>query len=136
MTDPLLRLRNIAAWVTYPGFTFEVFRGNNVDWSHTYYLRVSCPEGRCNVTDEDLPWKGRTWVLSQHMTDGEVVQTAFLALKTALEHELRERFTYKGVAVMGPHFDIDRLVALAASPEGFLERARATPHIPPIYGNE
>ena len=48
------------------------------------------------------------------MTRGEGVQTALLAVLTAVEHEARERFTYKGQAVFGPHFDVEALAQLAA----------------------
>src|SRR4051812_18073238 len=35
--------------------------------------------------------KGRKWMLSPHMTKSEVIQTAFKAIMTALEHETREK---------------------------------------------
>jgi hypothetical protein len=60
---------------------------------------------------------GRKWMLSQHMTKSELVQTAFKAIATALEHEAREDFRYRGQAVFGPHFDVDTLAAIAASGE-------------------
>jgi hypothetical protein len=52
---------------------------------------------------------GRKFYISPFMTDSEIVQTAFLAIKTAEEHELRELFTYKGSAVFGPHMDLNEL---------------------------
>lgn len=52
---------------------------------------------------------GRKWWLSQHMTDSEIVQTALMAVLAAEEHEARERFTYKGRAVFGPHIDLGAL---------------------------
>lgn len=56
--------------------------------------------------------KGRKWKLSQHMTDSEVVQTAFAAAKMALEHEAREEFSYMNRPVMRPHFDVYSLIDL------------------------
>jgi hypothetical protein len=56
--------------------------------------------------------KGRKWFLSPYMTKSEVVQTALKAVLTAEEHEARERFTYKGKCIFGPHFCIDRLAAV------------------------
>lgn len=53
----------------------------------------------------------RKWLLSPHMMPSEVVQTALKCALTAVEHEARERFTYKGLAIFGPHFDIETLVA-------------------------
>jgi hypothetical protein len=77
-----------------------------------WYLRVTANDGRDNVTGEPLAWFGRKWRLSPHMTDGEIVQTAFLAVMTALEHEAREQFTFDGVSVFDPHYDIHELVRL------------------------
>ena len=53
--------------------------------------------------------KGRKWLLSPYMTKSEVIQTAFKAVMTAEEHETREKFTYKGQPVFGPHFNVDVL---------------------------
>ncbi|WP_442108471.1 hypothetical protein [Pseudomonas sp. NUPR-001] len=105
--------------VSYPGFDFIVDPAKGS-------LRISCVEGVCNITGEPLKWKGRHWLLSPHMTEGEVVQTAWLALQTALEHERRENFRYKGAMIFGPHFDINALADLAKSPSGIVER----PHPP------
>ena len=92
---------------------FRLFLENHDD---TYFvLRVGDPGATCNVTCRPNPWKGRKWLLSTHMTDGEVVQTAFLALKVAMEHEMREQFTYKGQPLFDPHYDIDKLVALRSN---------------------
>lgn len=56
--------------------------------------------------------KSRKWMLSPHMTKSEVVQTAFKAVMTAEEHETREKFSYRGQPVFGPHFDLDQLVRI------------------------
>lgn len=55
---------------------------------------------------------GRKWHLSPHMTEGEVVQTALMAVLAAEEHEAREFFTYRGRAIFGPHFSLQKLVAI------------------------
>lgn len=57
---------------------------------------------------------GRKWYLSPHATEGEVIQTALLAVLTATEHEVREAFTVNGVAIYAPHFDPMALVKLAS----------------------
>lgn len=85
-------------------------------------LRVGDPNGVDNVTGAPLEWYGRKWLLSPHMTDGEVVQTAWLALQVAMEHEARESFTYQGQCVFDPHFDINKLVELRARPDALRER--------------
>ena len=58
--------------------------------------------------------KGREWIISEHATASEIIQTALAAALHFEEHEVREAFKYRGQAVMGPHFDVDDLVALAA----------------------
>lgn len=64
---------------------------------------------RCANTGKITTWLGRKWFLSLHMTDSEIIQTAFKAVLTAVEHEARESFKYKGRAIFGPHFDVDAL---------------------------
>lgn len=56
----------------------------------------------------------RKWMLSPFMTRSELVQTALLAVLTAVEHEARERFTFQGQAIFGPHFDVDALSRMCA----------------------
>lgn len=53
---------------------------------------------------------GRKWYISTHATPAEIVQTCLKAVLTALEHEAREKFRYKDVAVFQPHLDLDTLV--------------------------
>lgn len=58
----------------------------------------------------------RKWMLSHHMTDSEVVMTAFKAALTAEEHECREAFLFKAKPIFGPHFSVDRLAELCDQP--------------------
>ena len=70
-------------------------------------------------TDSDKPnlqvQKGRKWMLSEHMTKSELIQTCLKAVLTAEEHEAREQFLYKNKAVFAPHFDVDVLQKLDES---------------------
>ena len=75
------------------------------------YLRVRFA-GPCHTTGTLQEWEGRKWFLSSPTSKSEIVQTAFKAVITALEHEARETFKYKGEAIFGPHFDCDLLVEL------------------------
>ncbi len=72
------------------------------------YLQVRLPPDRGGER-----WHGRKWMLSYHMTEGEIVQTALMACLAAEEHEAREAFTYKGHVLFGPHISIDRLLEVA-----------------------
>lgn len=121
------KLQEVVQRVTYPGLrfglrpqcnyplVFGVFSMEEVD------IRVECPEGVCNVTGAIEPWNGRWWRLSPHMVPQEIVQTMFKAVLTALEHEAREQFLYKGVSVFDPHYDLDQLVELRKAPGGGLQ---------------
>lgn len=102
---------------------------NNIEYEDWTFLLETDPLAlRIQATTEDnvkggiYTWKGRKWILSKHMTDGEVVQTAWLAVQTASMHELRERFKYKGQAIFDPHYDIDKLVKLRQEPDSLKER--------------
>jgi hypothetical protein len=66
-----------------------------------------------NYSGEFSEQRGRKWMLSQHMTKSEIVATALKAYLTAMEHEARETFRYRGKAIFGPHFDVDALVGFA-----------------------
>lgn len=105
-----MRVEGLLTQVDYPGLEFQT----QVEEGRVF-LRVHNPEGINNVTSEDEPWSGRWWRLSEHMTDSEIVGTAFKAVVTALEHEARENFLYKGHAVYDPHLDVEELVKLRAS---------------------
>lgn len=114
-SDDGIRLAKIVGDISHPRYQF-VFRRFPY-----FHLRVAC-DGVDNETGEPTRWQGRKWSLSKHMTDGEVVQTAFLAARVADEHELREQFTYKGETIFNPHYDIDRLVDLRRSANSIRER--------------
>jgi hypothetical protein len=79
------------------------------------FIRVGDREGKCNVTGEPLAWWGRKWYISPHMTDAEIVTTIFLACKVAMEHELREGFTFSDQMIFDPHKSLDTLVYAASS---------------------
>jgi hypothetical protein len=111
--------KKVLGEVAFPGFTFQLF-----NHGPHYHLRVRC-KGTCNVSGKPLDWSGRWWRLSPHMTPTEIVLTAFKAVLTALEHEAREQFTYKGVAVLDSHIDVEELVRIRS--EEKLD-ARSNPH--------
>lgn len=80
------------------------------DWE--FLLAVDEAWLQVRFVDNGIPWGGRKWTLSRHMTKGEVVQTALKAVLAAEEHEAREKFLYRERAIFGPHYDVDRLVDL------------------------
>lgn len=117
----MTRFEEVLSRVSLPhGWVLLVRKDGNRD-----YLQIEDRAAACNVTGAPLPWRGRKWFLSPHMTDGEIVQTAFAATMAAVEHETRETFTYRGHAIFDPHYDIERLVELRAQPNALIEREKA-----------
>jgi hypothetical protein len=101
-------LSEIVADVQYPGLKFVV--GN---LGHGFYIQVKFIATDNQTGDAEVPWSGRKWFVSVYSTHAEVVQTCLKAVLTALEHEAREKFTYRGAAIFQPHIDIDRLIEAA-----------------------
>ncbi len=111
--------------------TFEQTREllDRVAYKSNWALRVDTEEsgraflqwqfyGPCSVTGIKQWHNCRKWQLSPHMTDGELVQTAFAAALQAEEHECREFFTYNGHVVMNPHLSLEALTSRAHMTEG------------------
>lgn len=101
----------------------------------SYWIKVGTdtlmPVGQ-GLAGEDQPWLqivdtalppeyayGRKWRLSQHMTESEIVGTAFAAYKAWLEHEMMESFTYYDVAVFNPHVSIQARIEMASNKENY-----------------
>lgn len=111
----LTRLAALRAEITMPYPLVLSFVVKHENDGGCAFLRIGDPTAICNVTGGPLPWWGRKWYVSPHMTDGEIVQTVFLAIRTAQEHELREQFKFKGMRVFDPHYDIHNLIAFIES---------------------
>jgi hypothetical protein len=56
--------------------------------------------------------RGRKWYLSPWMTDGEVLQTALMAILAFEEHEAREAITFDGKRIFSPHKSVAALAAV------------------------
>jgi hypothetical protein len=77
------------------------------------YLQVLFKD-KDRITGKEEIQRCRKYVLSYHMTDSEVVRSAFQAVKAAMMHEVEEAFTYKGRRVFNPHMDLDNLAGAIA----------------------
>jgi hypothetical protein len=106
------QIKEIISKVSYPEFTFKVESGIG----GRIYVVIAF-EATCSKSGQLEKWRSRKWDLSVHMTKSEIVQTCFAACLMALEHEAREKFHYKGQAIFGPHFDVDKLVWLCSLPD-------------------
>lgn len=111
----------LQAWlgeVSYARWSFDLLESHG-----QFALRVRWRE-RDVVTGRRTRLTGRKWLLSPAMTKSEVIQTAFKAVLTAVEHEVRERFRYAGQPIFHPHYDVDALWRLARSGADDLRPAR------------
>lgn len=60
---------------------------------------------------------GRKWMLSDWMTESELVQTCLMAVLAAEEHEAREAFVYRGKRVFNPHISIRAMLGICGEQE-------------------
>jgi len=67
----------------------------------------------CTKTGINQEWKGRKWYLSEYMTQDEVVKTAYVAFKMAVEHEVMEGFKFAGTIVFNPHVNYEELINIS-----------------------
>jgi hypothetical protein len=102
------RFEALLAKVKFQDWAFIVGQDDDRAYLQVRFLAAD----NCSDGAELVPQSGRKWFLSPHMTDSEVIGTAFKAVMTAVEHETREQFTYRGAAIYGPHFNVDELVHL------------------------
>lgn len=115
----LSRFENIVKRISHPRYTIKIAATKEFNQP---YLQVRCVEGICNKTGEPIEWGGRKFMLSKVMLDEEVVQTAFLAMKIADEHELREQFLFDGASIFDPHWKLEMLVDLRKKEGSTVER--------------
>lgn len=94
------RLRKLLTQITYKTNWYVVVVNDKAG----IYLQLQCH------SNGNLGLHGRKWRLSDHMTDSEIIQTAFKAFLTFEEHECREMFEFQGAKVFGPHHDVHDLV--------------------------
>ena len=103
---------DIVAEIEFRDWSFLV--GEYEDAPGHFYLVIEFQEA-CIVTGVMQTQRSRKWMLSPHMTRSEIVQTAWLAVQTALMHEAREAFKWRDELVFGPHFDVEALHDLCAA---------------------
>lgn len=85
------------------GWEFQICRKDE-----TIYLQIEFT-AKCPISNNDEKWKSRKWLMSEHMTDAEIVQTVFKAVMTVEEHEAREMFRFDNLAIYGPHLSLEAL---------------------------
>ena len=132
----LAEIATIVRGVQYPGLSFRVedaglkhafIQVQFVAPDHNTHYFVSSANvaiGTCGMcghprhsheTPREQSWGGRKWYVSEHAIEAEVVQTCLKAVLTAIEHEAREQFMFRGVALFHPHISLDALMTAAAT---------------------
>jgi hypothetical protein len=112
----LERVRQITSRISMIFFGQEFKIRAEVDNSHPETGRIflqiifSAP---CTKSGELTEWHGRKWLLSEHMTDDEIVKTAYGAFKGAIEHEVMESFKVDGIILFNPHLNFEELLAIS-----------------------
>src|SRR4051812_6600010 len=89
------RIKDVLSTVDFRDWRFVI-----EEQGREVFLVVEFDE-RCNVSGEPATQRSRKWRLSTFMTVSEIVQTAFFAVLTAMEHEVREQFLYAGRPIFG-----------------------------------
>lgn len=105
--DVFKRLNDVVQQVTYKDWRLVV---RPVDEHETHFYLQVCFIAKDVVTGAVANQRGRKWLLSEHMTDTEIVVTAYKAIEAAELHEMRENFKFKGEPIYSPHLSVNDLV--------------------------
>jgi hypothetical protein len=93
-------------------FKVRVERDNLNPTNGRIFLQIVF-DAPCTKTNEVQEWHGRKWYLSEHMTDDEIVKTAYSAFKACIEHEVMESFKVDGIILFNPHLNFEQLLAIS-----------------------
>jgi hypothetical protein len=67
----------------------------------------------CTKTNTVQEWHGRKWYLSKHMTDDEIVKTAYVAFESCIKHEIMEGFKVDNIILFNPHINFEELLKIS-----------------------
>lgn len=112
----LQTIRDLVALITADvmGHSVSFHVARDVKQPEDGRIFIQCSyEAKCTVTNKMKTWKGRKWYLSDHMTQDEVVKTAYAAFKATVEHEVMEGFLFEGRRVFNPHVSFRALLAVS-----------------------
>jgi len=92
--------------------SFTILVREDVKYGKRLFLQIEYVSV-CNKTGREETWKGRKHYLSSHMTEDEVVKTAYVAFKQTVEHEIMEGFKVDGTIPFNPHIDYKALLEVS-----------------------
>ncbi len=93
-------------------FVLRVERDNQSPTEGRIFIQVIY-EAPCVKTGGLQIFHGRKFYLSDHMTEDEIVKTAYLAFKLAVEHEIMEGFKVDGKVLFNPHVSYQELLNIS-----------------------
>lgn len=105
-------VEELVSLVTYPGYDLHVGRLGDHLFIQAFYVEPDVDTGDMTVQ------ACRKWAFPAGQSEDQIVNTCFKAILTSMEHRTREHFRYQGVAVMGPHRDLDDVVAMMGGRHG------------------
>lgn len=83
----------------------------NYDIEPRVFIKITCITV-CRKTRRAWVQHGRKWYLSDHMTDDEIVKTAFGAYERFISHEAAEGFFVDGLPLFNPHTDFEEMLKI------------------------
>lgn len=101
--QPRKTIDEVRAIVDGIRFMDRTFRLGHMD--HGFFLQVQYMEEDIETGRRELQ-QARKWYVSPFSTETEIVETAFKACRTSMDHVLKEHFLYLGRRVYSPHFAI------------------------------
>jgi hypothetical protein len=108
------KVKKLCSFITMSllGVNFNLIIEEDKKYGGRVYLQIeyTCP---CTKTGQDESWKGRKWYLSEHMTDDEVVKTAYTAFEAAVKHEVMEGFKFNSIILFNPHVNFRELLEIS-----------------------
>lgn len=107
-------IRTLMSHITFSLFGQDFYIITELDKSYGKrpYLQVYY-HAPCAKTGNIERWSGRKWYLSPHMTDDEIVKTAWAAAQAAVEHEIKEGFKFDNIVLFNPHVDFRKILEIS-----------------------
>jgi len=97
-------MRDIVKDVEYKDWEFRVTEENDMIFLQLWFKEEDTDTG------EFIDQYSRKWILSFQMGETEVLNTCFLAVSTAIRHEIRENYLYQNERISNPHRNISKVV--------------------------
>ena len=113
-TEHIHHVLEVLNKISFPGYVFHAQRSD--DRVYIYASWKQADNFRPGSTVNEIQFS-RRWLIRPEASTSEIVQTALKCVLTAMEHEVREQFLYRGRAIFGPHHDVDALWEIAGHME-------------------